>query len=147
MNESKLQIEQFASDLINDLYPSLNNESCYLYGIDDTASYVPGAAYHLDTGTDIYKLLEKDSTKAYSAMYDALAFFTFGWAAPYQPGDEAPASQHPEKIRILLGMFSYESDGSVVSCLKYCDDPTEELCFQYGEQQGQLYDTLKSLYN
>ena len=147
MNDTKIVVEQFISDVINDLYPTLNDNMSYLYGLEDKQSYVSGAAQLLDTKKDIYDMLEDDSTKAYTAMYDILAFFIWGWGAPL-PDDnnlDVPPSQHPDKIRIFLAMFSY-SDGNIVSVLKHCDDKTQKLQFQYGEQQGGLYDVLKSLY-
>jgi hypothetical protein len=146
MTKPTIVIEQFITDFVNDIYPSLGNEYSYLYGLENTESYIAGAAYHLDTAKDIYTLMDKDSTKAYSAMYDTLAFFLFGWAAPYQPGDELPASQHSDRIRIMLALFS-DIDGNVVAAMKHCDDPSEPLAFQHGEQQGELYNAIQSLYN
>ena len=146
MNKPTIVLEQFLSDLINDIYPSLNHEYSYLYGLGDKDEYVSGAAYHLDTAKDIYQLMDKDSVKAYTAIYDYLVFFVFGWAAPYQPNDEIPASQHPEKIRIMLTLMS-DIDGNTTAALKHCDDPSEPLSFQHGEQQGEIYNTLQSLYN
>lgn len=145
MNKPKIVVEQFLSDLINDIYPSLNNEGAYLYGLENTDTYVSGAATCLDTDKDIYHLIEKDLNKAYTVMYDILAFFTFGWAAPYQPNVDTPPSEHPEKIRVLLTMFSY-TDGTIISVLKHCDDPTQSFQFQYTDNQGPLYDTLVKLY-
>jgi hypothetical protein len=146
MTKPVIVIEQFISDFLNDVYPSLDNEYSYLYGLENTQAYLSGAGYPLDKAKDVYTLINKDSTKAYSAMYDTLAFFTFGWAAPYQPDDEIPASQHSDRIRILLALFS-DMDGNVVAAMKHCDDPSEPLAFQHGEQQGELYNAIQSMYN
>jgi len=147
MNKPKVVVEQFLSDLINDIYPTLNDNMSYLYGLEDKQSYVSGAAQLLTTKKDIYDMLEDDATKAYTVMYDVLAFFIWGWGAPLPDDDSlnVPPSQHPDRIRIFLAMFSY-SDGNIVSVLKHCDDTNQKLQFQYGEQQGPLYDVLKSLY-
>ena len=148
MNDPKIVVEQFLSDLINDVYPTLNKDMSYLYGIENKQCYVSGAAQLLTTKKDIYQILEDDATEAYTAMYDILAFFIWGWAAPLQSDDDlnVPPSQHPDKVRIFLSMFSY-SDGTIMSALKHCEDPTIQLQFQYGETQGPLYETLSQLYN
>ncbi len=146
MNKPTVVVEQFLSDLLNDLYPSLQNTESYLYGIEDNDEYVSGAADFLSKDKDIYSLIEQDSTKAYTQIYDILCFFTFGWAAPFTKEDDSPPSQHPDRIRILLSIFTY-ADGTIVSAMKRCDDSTQELAFQHGEQSGPLHDVLKSVYS
>ena len=97
----------------------------------------------IQSGRDVYDLLETDEVQDMASHTDLLALFTCGWASPIQSNgddDDLPPSQHPERKRVALLVFANRKQ-QLVTAMRMGSD---ELMVN-DEGRGALGDALLSL--
>ena len=114
----------------------------YLYGID---IYSNDITTLFGGKSDVYELINQDSTSAYFHIYDMLAFVAFGWAAPVDNEDVAP-SQHSEKRRVVLTNYISSSSRYLISAINFTDE-TDTVWEYDNSTQGSLKEALYGLYS
>jgi hypothetical protein len=145
-DEIKSQLSK-AYDLITSAM-DIPNEASHvsLHGIDIKDSEVKTVVLSSGKFKDIYALIDDSATSVYLALYDVLAFITFGWASPTSEPNMSP-SEHPERRRVRLINYMFSSNSYIVSSLDldYKQDTQETLWEYDSATSGSLKDELLSM--
>lgn len=99
------------------------------YSLDEVESYshgLYGLSFDLDgtieackmllDGPDVYDVISRASEQSLGNLWDHLALYTEGWAAPYS-SPEIPPSQHPEKVRVHLVCFVHKNEKKLIESI------------------------------
>ena len=101
------------------------------------ATHLDNTATTIDTGNDVYELLEtKKARTAAVELSNPIGLTTLGWAAPADDLNDLPPSQHPNRRRVSLFIMVNQA-GQMASVLRFQDTPNETTTDD-GNAQGDL---------
>ena len=106
---------------LNDTDSLFTQKTATLY-----ATHLDNTATTIDTGSDVYELLETPKARtAAIELNNPIALTTTGWAAPIDNNpDDLPPSQHPNRRRLSLFIMVNQA-GEMASVLRFKDTPNE----------------------
>lgn len=115
-----------------------------LYGFSFNLDEVVESCTLIEDGPDVYHLISQTIAKEHNLLWDRLALYTEGWAAPADASEsDVPPSQHPESKRIrMLCVISKET--MLVESIISLDGEDKMMYDSSGK--GKLADALKSIY-
>ena len=129
-----------------------------VYSLDDIESYshgLYGLSFDADQnievckflldGPDVYDILSKAIDESLGNVWDHMAVYTEGWAAPNDNDNNIPPSQHPERVRVKLVCFVHKNEKKFIESIISFED--EEKLEYNSEGQGQLAKALLLIYS
>lgn len=125
---------------LNDTDSLFTQKTATLY-----ATHQDNTATTIDTGSDVYELLETPKARTAAVeLNNPLALTTLGWAAPIDENpNDLPPSEHPNRRRVSLFIMVNQT-GKMASVIRFKDTPNETTTDD-GEARGTLAEALLHL--
>lgn len=138
------QLKQLVEELGNKYLPPNANDISRENSTAWIASVIDGDinTANIQSGRDVYDLLETEEVQDMASRTDLIALFTCGWASPRTDSDDddLPPSQHPERKRVAMLVFANKKK-QLVTAMRMGDN---ELLVN-DDGSGALGDALISL--